>query len=207
MLNAQTPGQARRPAVCRSSARDVSQTAQVSNRRTVFAQLAAVAALVSLQPSAALAAGGLPVEEVKVLCDAACVSSLESIEMVTLPSGLQYRDLTVGKGPLPPKGYQVIVDYVAMTPNGRVFESSIQLGTPYTIRVGSGQVIPGLDEGIRTMRPGGLRRLYVPGPLSFPKILKAAAGRPSVPAASPTVWDVALRYIPGLEDDEDILSL
>ena len=30
-------------------------------------------------------------------------------------------------------------------------------------RVGSGQVVPGLDEGLLTMRPGGVRRLYIPG--------------------------------------------
>jgi FKBP-type peptidyl-prolyl cis-trans isomerase len=39
------------------------------------------------------------VEEVKVLCDAACASGLESTEMVTTPSGLQYRDIVVGTGP------------------------------------------------------------------------------------------------------------
>lgn len=44
-------------------------------------------------------------------------------------------------------------------------------------RVGAGQVVKGLDEGLLGMKPGGLRRLYVPGPLSFPKGLKAAAGR------------------------------
>ena len=49
---------------------------------------------------------------------------------------------------------------------------------------------------------GGTRRLYIPGDLAFPKGLKAAAGRPSVPAASPVGVVVALRYIPGLEDDE-----
>ncbi len=40
------------------------------------------------------------------------------------------------------------------------------------------------------------------GSLSFPNGLKAAAGRPSVPPASPVMFDVQLLYIPGLEDDE-----
>lgn len=35
---------------------------------------------------------------------------------------------------------QVVAHYVAMTPNGRVFESSVDKGKPYDIRVGGGQV-------------------------------------------------------------------
>ena len=34
---------------------------------------------------------------------------------------------------------QVVADYVAMTPDGRVFDSSLDKGRPYDIRVGSGQ--------------------------------------------------------------------
>lgn len=35
---------------------------------------------------------------------------------------------------------QVVAHYVAMTPNGRVFDSSLNRGFPYDIRVGAGQV-------------------------------------------------------------------
>ena len=109
----------------------------------------------------------------------------------------------MGRGPSPPTGYQLVVNYIAMTPNGRIFDSSLDRGAPFDIRVGTGQVVAGLDEGLRTMQTGGLRRLYVPGPLSFPKGLKAAAGRPAVPAASPVMFDVQLIYVPGLDVDEE----
>lgn len=33
----------------------------------------------------------------------------------------------------------------------------------------STQVVPGLDEGLLTMATGGVRRLYIPGDLAFPK--------------------------------------
>lgn len=52
------------------------------------------------------------------------------------------------------------------------------------------------------MQPGGLRRLFVPGELAFPKNLKAAPGRPAIPAFTPVIFDVQLLYIPGLEFDE-----
>ena len=123
--------------------------------------------------------------------------------------------------------------YVAMTPNGKVFDSSLNRGAPYDIRIGAGQVrgagrgvgvglprsarrptpaappsplsqiVPGLDEGIATMRVGGLRRVYVPGALAFPKGLPSGPGRPRVPPASPVVFDVELLYIPGLDSDEE----
>lgn len=43
--------------------------------------------------------------------------------------------------------------------------------------MGAGQVIKGLDEGLLSMQPGGIRRLYIPGNMAFPKGLKAAPGR------------------------------
>lgn len=107
-----------------------------------------------------------------------------------------------------------------MTPSGKVFDSSLDRGFPYDIRVGAGQVgkmpaqhcmgftgmhfrliawkrsdavgswnkivdeassdmqiVAGLDEGIATMKVGGLRRLYIPGSLSFPKGLPSGPGR------------------------------
>jgi len=39
------------------------------------------------------------------------------------------------------------------------------------------QIVAGLDEGIVTMKVGGLRRLYIPGNLSFPKGLASGPGR------------------------------
>lgn len=38
------------------------------------------------------------------------------------------------------KSLQVTVDYVALTPQGKVFDSSLEKGRPYDVRIGSGQV-------------------------------------------------------------------
>lgn len=65
------------------------------------------------------------------------------------------------------------------------------------------QIVAGLDEGLLSMSTGGVRRLYIPGELAFPKGLPAAAGRPRVPPSSPVVFDVALRYIPGITDEDE----
>nr|KYP66003.1 hypothetical protein KK1_012281 [Cajanus cajan] len=145
---------------------------------------------------------GLPPEEKPKLCDDTCQKELEN-PMVTTASGLQYKDIKVGQGPSPPVGFQVAANYVAMVPSGQIFDSSLEKGQPYIFRVGSGQVIQGLDEGILSMKVGGKRRLYIPGSLAFPKGLTSAPGRPRVPPSSPVVFDVSLEYIPGLEVDEE----
>ncbi|XP_027176153.1 peptidyl-prolyl cis-trans isomerase FKBP16-3, chloroplastic isoform X2 [Coffea eugenioides] len=120
-------------------------------------------------------AAGLPPEQKPRLCDDDCEKELEN----------------------------VAANYVAMVPSGQIFDSSLEKGQPYIFRVGSGQVIKGLDEGILSMRVGGKRRLYIPGSLAFPKGLNSAPGRPRVAAYSPVIFDVSLEYIPGLELEEE----
>ncbi|XP_059433873.1 peptidyl-prolyl cis-trans isomerase FKBP16-3, chloroplastic [Corylus avellana] len=146
---------------------------------------------------------GLPPEQKPRLCDDTCEKELENVPMVTTESGLQYKDIKVGEGPSPPVGFQVAANYVAMVPSGQIFDSSLEKGLPYIFRVGSGQVIQGLDEGILSMKIGGKRRLYIPGSLAFPKGLTSAPGRPRVAPSSPVIFDVSLEYIPGLELDEE----
>lgn len=77
----------------------------------------------------------------KTLCDEACIAALDKAQAVTTASGLKYKDIVVGSGPSPPVGYQVVVNYIAMTPEGRVFDSSLDRGTPYDIRIGAGTVV------------------------------------------------------------------
>ena len=151
----------------------------------------------------------LPEErEVKVLCDEACETELATTPMETLPSGLQFKEIKTGDGETVPVGFQVVVDYIAMDEKGRIFDNSLDKGKPNDIRVvdcvgskdfSSCTVIPGLDQGLLSMKSGGIRRLYIPGELSFPKGLASAPGRPKVPPFSPVVFDVALRYIPGFD--------
>jgi len=186
----------------RASKPDLETQQDSTRRRSMLGQIASLAAAMVISTSPALAAS-LPVEEDKVLCGAECTSNLDQMKTVNLPSGLQYKEIREGKGPSPPVGFQVVANYVAMVPNGKVFDSSLEKGHPYDIRIGTGQVIPGLDEGIKSMKVGGLRRLYIPGNLAFPKGLSSAAGRPRVPPSSPVVFDVELLLVPGLESDEE----
>mmetsp|Transcript_2311 Transcript_2311/g.6296 ORF Transcript_2311/g.6296 Transcript_2311/m.6296 type:complete len:275 (-) Transcript_2311:1380-2204(-) len=128
-----------------------------------------------------------------------CGASLGTLDVQSNPSGLKYKDLKVGDGELPPVGYQVVVNYVVMTPDGKLVSSTLESGFPVDVRVGSGSIIAGLDEGLLSMRSGGYRRLYVPGELSFQERLASAPGRAALPAQSPLIIDVNLVYIPGVD--------
>lgn len=46
-------------------------------------------------------------------------------------------------------------------------DSSARAGEAFVFRLGAGQAIPGWEEGIPGMRPGGRRRLVVPPELAF----------------------------------------
>ena len=52
----------------------------------------------SVPHSSAARADGLPVEASKVICDDDCTKALESKDLVTLPSGLSYKDIKVRCG-------------------------------------------------------------------------------------------------------------
>jgi peptidylprolyl isomerase len=86
---------------------------------------------------------------------------------VVLADGLKYVDLKVGKGALPQAGQTVRVHYVGWLLDGTKFDSSRDRNEPFTFALGEGQVIPGWDEGVKTMRVGGLRRLIVPPKLGY----------------------------------------
>ena len=88
-------------------------------------------------------------------------------KIVTTASGLKYIDLVVGKGASPVAGKQVTVHYIGTLDNGKKFDSSVDRKEPFTFVIGVGQVIPGWDEGVMTMKVGGKRKLIIPAKLGY----------------------------------------
>ncbi len=87
--------------------------------------------------------------------------------MITTPSGLAYQDLVPGSGPTPTAGKLVRVHYTGWLQDGTKFDSSMDSGQPFEFPIGTGQVIPGWDEGVMTMKVGGKRKLVVPPQLGY----------------------------------------
>eukprot|EP00956_Cyclotella_meneghiniana_P039736 scaffold178251_cov79-Cyclotella_meneghiniana.AAC.2 len=120
-------------------------------------------------------------------------SSVQSVEgkSVTLfktKSGLQYIDLSEGTGRSPRYGNFVSIAYKAYVKlpdiNGKVqpldeFDSD----RAYLVKHGNGRNVPGLDEGIHTMKVGGKRRIIIP-----PKLGYVASGIGPIPTGPIGRW-------------------
>ena len=83
----------------------------------------------------------------------------------TTPSGLKITDLKVGDGPMPKMGQTVRVHYIGRLENGKEFNNSYTMGQPAEFKLG--EVIPGWNEGLQTMKVGGKRKLWIPSNLAY----------------------------------------
>ena len=89
--------------------------------------------------------------------------------LITTASGLQYEDTVAGTGDVATAGKTVSVHYTGTLADGTKFDSSKDRGTPFSFKLGGGQVIKGWDEGVQGMKVGGTRKLVIPGDLAYGK--------------------------------------
>lgn len=85
---------------------------------------------------------------------------------VTTKSGLKYIDLKVGKGPTPKPGQTLLVHYTGWLTDGKQFDSS-KGKDPLPFVLGAHRVIKGWEEGMATMKVGGMRTLTIPPSLGY----------------------------------------
>ena len=67
----------------------------------------------------------------------------------------------------PQKAQSVAVHYDAYLPNGTLWDSSRRRERPLRFRVGAGQVIPGLDEGVSQLSVGSRARVKIPPAMAY----------------------------------------
>ncbi len=114
-------------------------------------------------------------------------TKVDDKDYTTTPSGLKYYDMKVGTGDSPAKGQTVEVNYTGWLQDGTQFDSSLDSGQPFSFQLGTGAVIPGWDEGVATMKPGGKRQLLIPPDLAY-----GAAGQGTIPANATLIFEVEL---------------
>ena len=83
----------------------------------------------------------------------------------TLPSGLQYKVITEGKGKSPKESDTVTVQYSGTLIDGTEFDSSYKRGQPATFPVGG--VIKGWTEALQLMKEGSKWQLVIPSDLAY----------------------------------------
>ncbi|MEN8179842.1 MAG: FKBP-type peptidyl-prolyl cis-trans isomerase [Pseudomonadota bacterium] len=106
--------------------------------------------------------------------------------VTTLPSGLQYKELTAGSGKSPKAEDGVTVHYRGKLLNGTEFDSSHKRNKPATFQVN--RVIKGWTEALQLMQEGDKWEVYIPPELGYgPR----GAGR-NIPANSALLFEVEL---------------
>jgi FKBP-type peptidyl-prolyl cis-trans isomerase FklB len=83
----------------------------------------------------------------------------------TLPSGLQYKVLKEGEGPIPSDTARVKVNYEGKTIDGNVFDSSFERKQPVEMMIR--QNIPGFAEALTHMPVGSTWEIYIPAELAY----------------------------------------
>lgn len=85
-----------------------------------------------------------------------------------LQDGVVYADLRTGSGEQATQGSRVNLQWVLRKSNGYFVDSSeVNYSVPFIFTIGDGTAIEGVDEGVRGMKVGGVRRLLIPPRLAY----------------------------------------
>jgi FKBP-type peptidyl-prolyl cis-trans isomerase FklB len=85
--------------------------------------------------------------------------------VVTLPSGVQYKAITIGTGPKPTVEQNVVCNYRGTLIDGKEFDSSYKRGQPATFPVKG--VIKGWTEVLQLMPVGSKWQVFIPSDLAY----------------------------------------
>ena len=76
-------------------------------------------------------------------------------------------DLVIGKGLTASEDDYVFVEYIGKNLNGIEFDTSYARPSFFPFTIGEGKVIKGWDQGVKSMKEGGIRQLIIPPELAY----------------------------------------
>ncbi len=101
-----------------------------------------------------------------LLLMAGCQASRHTGKEIITPSGLKYTILKRGAGVVAKNGQEVAIYETMGYLSGKLFYAIEKPALPIRFTLGKQQVIAGVDEAVRGMRVGEVRKLVVPPSLS-----------------------------------------
>lgn len=141
----------------------------------------------------AIASGGEPStgapQQVKIAT--VPLISMNDSDIKETGTGLKYKVITSGTGASPKAGQTVVVHYIGTLEDGSKFDSSRDRNSPFSFKLGAGQVIKGWDEGLALMRVGDRYKLIIPPELGYGD--RGAGG--VIPPKATLIFDVELLRI------------
>lgn len=87
--------------------------------------------------------------------------------VVTLPSGVQYKVITAGNGPLPSENDQIKCHYEGKLIDGTIFDSSYRRDEPISLNMANLSVIEGWQIILPMMPYGSKWEVYIPEQLGY----------------------------------------
>src|SRR5436190_9878491 len=124
-------------------------------------------------------------DENKTKGDAFLAENKKKEGVQTTASGLQYKIITKGTGPMPKSDDTVKTHYRGTLIDGTEFDSSYKRGEPATF--GVTQVIKGWTEALLMMPVGSKWQLFIPGDIAY-----GPGGRPGIPPNAALLFDIEL---------------
>ena len=88
-------------------------------------------------------------------------------DTLTTKTGLKYIPLKRGDGSRPWPGQKVSIFYTVRFTNAKKTFDTNKGDEPFKFKVGKGEVIAGLDEGIYLMHTGGKMKFVIPSKLAY----------------------------------------
>lgn len=108
------------------------------------------------------------------------------------PGGMRLKDLQVGQGVMAERGMVATIHFIGWLDEngarGREIYNSRSEGRPVSFVIGTDGVMPGWNEGLLGMQPGGARMLLLPPAMAYGE--RAVAG--VIPANAPMMFRIEL---------------